>query len=204
MFPRRLAGRPLAVVLTFFCALALTPALSAAAQAEQDRAATYYQRGDYDRAYKEYQQRAREGDTFAQYRVSYMTLMGMGTRADVIESMAWAVLAAEGDDQALDDYQAAVAAMVPSDKRRKAEKQADYFKRRWSRNEDYGSDRVEHSGGGCTGSRLAMNCNRGGASDGYRIAWGEDKSKDPAQRQRIEELNRDIVADETGANPTGS
>ena len=201
MFPRRF----LAIALILFCALASLPmTLSAAAKSEQDRAASLYQRGDYDRAYKEYQQRARDGDTFAQYRVSYMTLMGLGTRADVIESMAWAVLAAEGDDKALDDYQAAVAAMVPADKRRKAEKQADYFKRRWSRNEDYGNDRVEHSGGGCTGSRLAMNCNRGGASVGYSIAWGEDKSKDPAQRQRIEELNRDIVEEEAEAKPTGS
>lgn len=202
MFPRRF----LAIVLILSCVLASLPmTLSAAAKSEQDRAAALYQRGDYDRAYKEYQQRARDGDTFAQYRVSYMTLMGLGTRADVIESMAWAVLAAESDDEALDDYQAAVAAMVPADKRRKAEKQADYFKRRWSKNEDYGSDRVEHSGGGCTGSRLAMNCNRGGSAGGYRIAWGEDKSKDPAQRKVIEELNRDIVEEEAEeSKSTGS
>jgi hypothetical protein len=200
MFPRRI----LAIALTFFCALALTPALLHAAQSGQDKAASLYQRGDYDKAYKQYQQRARDGDTFAQYRVSYMTLMGLGTRPDVIESMAWAVLAAEGDDRALDDYQAAVAAMVPADLRRKAEKQADYFMRRWSKDEDYGSDRAEHSGGGCTGSRLAENCNRGGSSGGYRIAWDQDKSRDPAQRQHIEELNEAISEDVSAANPTGS
>jgi hypothetical protein len=200
MFPSRL----LAIALTFFCALGSMPtSLAAAATSEQDKAAALYQRGDYDTAYKQYQQRARNGDTFAQYRVSYMTLMGIGTRPDVVESMAWAVLAAEGDDASLDDYQAAVAAMVPADKRRKAEKQADYFLRRWGKDEDYGSDRVEHSGGGCTGSRLAENCNRGGSSGGYRIAWDKDKSGDPAHKQHIEELNHAIVED-TAEKATGS
>jgi tetratricopeptide (TPR) repeat protein len=198
-------SRVLAIALSLYCALAIVPPPVHAAQSEQDKAAALYQRGDYDRAYKQYQKRARDGDTFAQYRVSYMTLMGLGTRADAVESMAWAVLAAEGEDESLDEYREAVAAMVPAKKRRKAQKQADYFLRRWGRDEDYGDRNPSpHSGGGCTGSRLAANCNTPVSSGGYHIAWGQDNSEDPAQRKRIEELNRAIVEDKAEETTTGS
>ena len=61
------------------------------------------------------------------------------------------------------------------------------------------------SEGGCTGSRLAGNCDMGGSSGAGWITWGADKSSDPAHRQRIEELNQTIVdnAAQLGARSTG-
>lgn len=200
-------SRPLAILLALCCALAATPLLANTGQNPLGKAGSLYEQGDYSKAYKQYQKMAKDGDRFAQYRVSYMTLMGLGTRADVVESLAWAVLAAEGDHDALDRYQTAVAAMVPGDKRKKAEKKADYFLRRWgSDDRKSGTEPSFNSSTACTGSRLAGNCGMSGSGSGYWITWGPDKSSDPAQRQHIEELNRAIVenAAQLRVNTTGS
>lgn len=198
----------LATLLTLCCALVAVPAVANAGMGGPDsQASALYTKGDYEAAYKEYLKLAKDGDTFSQYRVSYMSLMGLGTEADVVESMAWAVLAAEGRHEVLDDYQAAVAAMVPGDQRKKAQRKAETFMRRWSQEGDSEWNTLSSRyAGGCTGTKLATNCGKGGGGASVHIAWGADKSADPGQRQRIEELNRSIVehADEFVTNPAGS
>lgn len=191
--------------------LALTAAVLAAPQSAlanaghpRDEAAAYYDSGDYATAYKRYLKLAKSGDAFAQYRVSYMTLVGRGTRSDVVEAMAWAVVASEHDHEQLDTYRGAVAALVPADKRKKAQSRADYFVRRYGK-DDRNSGSSRSAGGTCTGSRIARNCDESGSGGAAWIAWGEDRSEDPAQRTRIEELNRAIVdAADPGAGAAGT
>lgn len=186
--------RLMALLLTLGCFFATAPALASAGQSPLGQADTAFEQGDYGKAYKQYQKLAKDGNTFAQFRMSYMTLMGLGTRADAVESLAWAALAAEGDNEELDRYETAVAAMVPSKQRKKAEKKADYFLRRWGKDDrSAGGQLALNSEGVCTGSRLASNCGQGGSGAGYWITWGPDKSSDPQQRQHIEDLNRSIV-----------
>jgi hypothetical protein len=108
--------------------------------------------------------------------------------------MAWAVVAAESKDASLTSYESAVAAMVPGELRKKAQSRADYYVRRWGRGDSGGGQTLARSSeGGCTGSRLAGNCDKGGSAGGGWIIWGADKSSDPTHRQRIEELNQTIV-----------
>ena len=190
-FIRSLAGF-VVLLLVLSAGTAISAEAGTASGAES--AAAAYGQGDYKSAYRQYLKLAKDGDTFAQYRVSYMELMGFGTKADVIEAMAWAVLAAESGQQRLVTYQDAVAAMVPTEQRKKAKSKVDQYLRRWGEG-DYGSDRGIGSryAGGCTGTRLATNCSKGGSAGGKHIAWGEDHSADPAQKGYIEDLNRSIV-----------
>lgn len=208
MSPVRLPAILPAIMLATFCALVLAPGPACADQSALTRAATLYEQRDYAAAYKQYLKLAKAGDTFSQYRASYMNLMGLGTGANAVDALAWAVLAAQGDHENLDRYESTVAAMVPGGQRVKAEKRADYFLRRWGREDRGGGGRVlaSTSEGGCTGSRLAANCGQGDLGGGSKwIAWGTDKSRDPEHRRQIEELNRDIVerAAELGARATG-
>lgn len=186
----------LAALLVMFGALAMIAPATAnsGANGPLGKASAAYEQGDYSTAYRQYVKLARTGDTFSQYRASYMSLMGLGTGVDTVEAMAWAVLAAEGDHATLDRYESAVAAMVPGELRKKAQKRADYFLRRWGRG-DYGGGRVlaSTSEGGCTGSRLAANCGQAGSGRANWIAWGADKSSDPEHRDQIEKLNELIV-----------
>ena len=201
-------NRFLATLLALLCALAAAPAIANAGTSGPDsQASALYERGDYEAAYKQYLKLAKGGDTFSQYRLSYMNLMGLGTQADVVESMAWAVLAAEGKHATLDDYQSAVAAMVPDDQRKKAQRKAETFMRRYGQEGDSEWNTLSSRYvGGCTGTKLATNCGKADGGASVWIAWGEDKSSDPGQRQHIEELNRSIVehAGELREEPTGS
>jgi TPR repeat protein len=186
--------RFLVALVILCCAVAAAPAMASQLQTGQmDPAAALYERGDYAGAYKQYLARAKDGDVFAQYRVSYMHAMGLGTRPDAVESLAWAVLAAEGDNSDLDRFQDAVAALVPGKERKKAQKKADYYLRRWGNQDSGGGTLAKNSEGICTGSRLAGNCGGGGSSDSVWISWGQDRSNDPEQKGRIEELNRSIL-----------
>lgn len=201
------SSRLMATLLTLCVALVSAPLAANTAHSPHGEAASLYDQGDYSKAYKHYHKLAKKGDTFAQYRVSYMTLKGLGTRPDVVESLAWAVLAAEGENEVLDRYQSAVAAMVPGDQRKKAEKKADYFVRRWGREDKAnGGELARKSEGVCTGSRLAGNCGMSGSASGYWITWGQDRSSDPAHHEHIEELNSAIVenAARLKSNTTGS
>jgi hypothetical protein len=170
------------------------------------QAGELYDRGDFGAAYKQYVKLAKDGSTFAQYRVSYMLLMGQGTSPDVIESLAWAVVAAEHDHPMLDDYQDAVASLVPGDQRKKAESKASYYLRRWGETKgSSGNTLARVSEGICTGSRLAGNCGQGGGGTAAWIAWGPDRSGDPKQKASIERLNQTIVEEALryGSGSTG-
>ena len=177
------------------CCFLLVAASATAASdsaAQIDGAQVLYEQGDFKAAYKQYLKRAKKGDTFAQYRVSYMHATGLGADIDPIESLAWAVLATEGGPRGLGKYQDAVAALVPEKERRKAQKKTDTFRRRWDR-DNYGGRSTPS--GGCTGTRLSANCGGSTSVSGPRIPWGEDFSADPAQKQRVEELNESILVD---------
>lgn len=179
------------ILLACGCVMGTSPAMAASDQGAQvDEARAFYQHGDFKNAYKQYLKRAKKGDVFARYRVSYMLAMGQGVKYDPYESLAWAVLATETGPRGLGKYQDAVATLVPEKERRKAQKTTDNFRRRWER-DTYGS--TSRAGGGCTGSRLSANCGGSTSVAGPRIPWGEDLSADPAQKERIEELNQSIL-----------
>jgi TPR repeat protein len=184
-----------AIVLAILCALFLTPLPASSGQGDAlGNAAALYDAGNYEAAYKQYSKLAKKGDVFSQYRMSYMTLMGLGTRADVVESLAWAMVAAESPLDSLKKYRAAVAALVPSDQREKAENKTGTYLRRWSGDKNATEDAMASVyRGGCTGTRLAKNCYADEGSGGAWIPWGEDRSGDPAQKERIEQINQDIV-----------
>jgi TPR repeat protein len=187
--------RSLTVLTVLFCGItAATPALANAGAADRGgAAAAEFEQGDYKSAFKRYLKLAKDGDAFAQYRVSYMELMGLGTKADVVEAMAWAVVAAESGHEELIRYQNAVATVVPSNKRKKAQARTDYYLRRWGPDDDSrGGTLARASEGVCTGSRLARNCGQGSDGAGKWIAWGDDHSSDPAQKRRFEELDQSI------------
>ena len=186
------ATRPLLFFLLTCCCLAVASPARAASNsvAAADEAVALYQQGDFKGAYKQFLKRAKKGDVFARYRVSYMLALGEGTDYDPIESLAWAVLATETGPPGLGTYQDAVAALVPEAERRTAQKTTDNFRRRWER-KTYASR--SHSGGGCTGTKLSANCGGSTKVSGPRIPWGEDLSADPAQKNRIRELDPSIL-----------
>lgn len=201
--------RSLPTIILLLCGLAATSPLPANTGSADPAgaAAAEFERGDYKAAYKSYLKLAKEGDAFAQYRVSYMELMGLGTKPDVVEAMAWAVLAAESGHEELVRYQDAVAAVVPSKKRKKAQARTDYYLRRWGRVDNGGGGTLaRNSEGVCTGSRLARNCGQGSDGAGKWIAWSDDRSADPSQKSQFEELDRSIreSAAEIRGHDTGS
>jgi hypothetical protein len=191
-------SRSLPILLLALCSLSMGIALSANALATDKAgiAASHFERGDYGEAYKQYLKLAKDGDTFAQYQVSYMKLMGLGADADTIEAMAWAVLAAESGNEGLVRYQDAVAALVPVDERKKAQSKTDYYLRRWGR-DDRGGTSARAPDKPCTGSRLGGNCGESGSSAGKWIAWEDDRSDDPEHRRQMEALNRSIQENAT-------
>jgi hypothetical protein len=187
--------RSLPIIIPLLCGLFAANLVLASTEpaGRAGAAAAEFERGDYKSAFKRYVKLAKDGDAFAQYRVSYMELMGLGTKADVVEAMAWAVLAAESGHEDLIRYQDAVATAVPSKKRKKAQAKTDYYLRRWGRVDDAGGGTLARpSEGVCTGSRLARNCGQGSDGAGKWIAWNDDRSADPAQKRRFEELDLSI------------
>ena len=187
--------RSLTIMIVFLHGIsAEAPVLAnTAADGQAGAAAAEFEQGEYKSAFKQYVKLAKDGDAFAQYRVSYMQLMGLGTKSDVVEAMAWAVLAAESGHAELIRYQEAVATAVPSNKRRKAQARTDYYLRRWGRADASGGGTLARSSEGvCTGSRLARNCGQGSDGAGKWIAWSDDRSADPAQKRKFEELDQTI------------
>jgi hypothetical protein len=154
-------------------------------------ATTLYESGDYAAAYKRFLKLGKKGDAYSSYRVSYMLLNGQGTDEDVIESLAWAAVAAQKGNEHLRSYQDAVAAMVPEKKRKKAQSKADYYVRRWGEKEDSGSRRPR---GECTGSRLSANCTPETSSSIW-IRWTKNPPGEQELMQRIEKLDEVIVQD---------
>ena len=166
---------------------------------QKGEAASYYDDGAYETAYKQYLKLAKDGDSFAQYRVSFMKLTGVGTKEKAAEALAWAVLASQSGDVELVKYRIMVTKMVPAGKRKSAERTATRYLRRWGPevalddSAPAGASRTE-----CTASRLKRNCFSEVTKPSVHIAWGEDLSADPAQMNRVAELNQIIVKNFSG------
>lgn len=177
------------IIIVLLCfSLASTPVLANSGQGDwQQEATTLYDNGDYASAYKKYLKLGKKGDWFSQYRISYMKLNGLGTSGDVIESLAWAVLAAQNGPEDLASYQDAVAALVPEDKRKKAQQKVDYYMRRWGK---YDNNETRISSGKCTGSRLA--CNSARSSQNW-ISWKRNEPQGQELEDLIETLNQSIL-----------
>ncbi len=160
------------------------------ARLEADR---LYQNGDFASAHKKYQRLAKEGDSFSQYRVSYMYLMGQGKKVDLIESVAWSVLAAQGKQEDLVDYMQTIARIVPVNKRKKADKKITQYMLKWGTEVESGSN-SSGSVNGCTGTRL---CNHASSPRRVRMPvnlWTANDSDDDEQlRTRAIDLNQAIL-----------
>jgi hypothetical protein len=161
-------------------------------------ASTLYAEGDYSGAYKRYLKLAKSGEIFSRYRISYMAAVGLGTKQDPVESLAWAVLAEDIGPDSLTNYRKAIAALVPEKHRRKAQRKTDTYRKRW--------DTKTSAGGKCTGSRLAAACGGATSAGGRTISWPQDHSGDPEQLELIEGLNQAILKDtfhQQAIAPTG-
>lgn len=181
-------GRIFIIILLLSFSLASTPVLANSEQgAWHQEATSNYDNGDYASAYKKYLKLAKKGDWFSQYRISYMELNGLGTSEDVIESLAWAVLAAQNGPEDLASYQDVVAALVPEDKRKKAQQKVDYYMRRWGEDDD---NDTRISSGKCTGSRLA--CSPAPSAHNW-ISWKRNEPQGQELEDLIETLNQSIL-----------
>ena len=177
------------LIVLFLCFLsASTPVLAnSELSIGQQEATALYENGDYAQAYKKYLKLGKKGDWFSQYRISYMNLNSLGTSGDVIESLAWAVLAAQNRQEDLSSYQDTVAALVPEDKRKKAQQKVDYYMRRWGK-DDNNDTRISH--GKCTGSRLSCNS---ASSSHHWISWKSTAPQEQELKDQIETLNQSIL-----------
>src|SRR6266513_2651965 len=79
--------------------LVLVAALSCcAARADLFTAQLAYQKGDYERAFKDYRELAELGQPQAQYNLAVMYAKGQGVRQSELNAYAWASLAAESGE----------------------------------------------------------------------------------------------------------
>ena len=127
---------------------------------ERKEAGQLFNQSDYTNAYKKYLKLAKKGDSFSQYQVSFIHLQGLGRKEDVVESLAWAVLAAQDRQKDLVNYRDTVALLVPEDKHSKATRKIDYYVRKWGNEPKV--DRTQDGPRGdavhCTGSRVGNRC----------------------------------------------
>lgn len=186
---------------TILCVLVMlasvvNPVLASKAGVEE--ASALYQQGDYKQAYKTYLKLGKEGDSYSAYRISYMRLFGQGTKADFIESLAWATIAAQKGEKDLVNYRDTVAAMVPKDERKKASSKVDYYLRRWGEKQAQGG---RHTQKDCTGSRVSSNCNPGSSSR-HRVSWPQESQDLQVMQLKIEQLDQEISEhfDHNGVN----
>jgi hypothetical protein len=137
-----------------------TAAKKSAYVSKQEQADQLYAKGKYSDALKLYLQLAKQGDSFSQYRVSYMYLEGQGHEENIVEAFAWSYLAAQNKSDPLIDYRDTVAKMVPRDLQPKAMRKLDYYMRKWG-NRQLASDMITQTKrelNECTGSRLGTRC----------------------------------------------
>ena len=159
-FPPQLRGLAIAVCLASIFGAPVHAAPISKYHALQLQADALYEKGDYQQAMKQYLALAKKGDTFSQYRVSYMYLEGQGTGSDLIESFAWAFLSAQNDQKDLVQYRNTVSSLIPEDQQRKATRRVDYYMRKWG-NRAIAQEAVDGARRelrDCTGSRLGTRC----------------------------------------------
>jgi hypothetical protein len=154
----------------------------------RDEATALYENDDFGKAYKAYLKLGKKGDVFSAYRVSYMMLKGQGTRENLIEAFAWAVVAAESGSSELTEYRDAVGALIPVEDRKKAQQKVDYFLRRYGPDDNKPASKERE---GCTGSRLS--CNNSPGSPQKWITWRQDVPETQEVMDQIETLNNSIA-----------
>ena len=153
-------------LLLCLCLAVLAPLKldAAAGQSKYHRQQNYadqlYLNGEFGEAMKQYMPLAKKGDSFSQYRISYMYLEGQGTEVDLVESYAWAYLAAQNRQKELVEYRDKVGSLVPEKQHRKALRRVDYYTRKWGNlaiaDEAIKGARTELRN--CTGSRVGSRC----------------------------------------------
>ncbi len=134
--------------------------LKGADQRAAEKADELYAQGNHLAAYNKYLRLAKKGDPFSQYRASYMNLRGEGVEQDYSEAFAWAVLAAESEDQQLVQYFEEVKSLVPQEQREEAQKAAENHMRQWGKVAlaIEARNKAKRELRGCTGSRLGTRC----------------------------------------------
>lgn len=156
---------PKTIIFVVLICLAVAPITANSAKkssyvSKQEQADQLYDKGNYSSALNSYLALAKKGDSFSQYRVSYMYLEGQGHEPDVVEAWAWAALAAQNKADPLVDYRDTVSRLVPQDQQKKALRKLDYYMRKWG-NRQLASDMItktQRELQDCTGSRLGTRC----------------------------------------------
>ncbi|MDX1379557.1 MAG: hypothetical protein R3233_00480 [Xanthomonadales bacterium] len=147
----------LATLLAFS---APAPAADPAYERAQSQADGYYAEGDYRKAYRKYLDLAKVGDSFAQYRVSYMNLYGEGRGKDVVEAFAWSTLAAQNKHPELIQYRDTLWEALDEDTQEDAEIKADKYMNRYGNLAlaEKAREKARRRLSSCTGSRLSTRC----------------------------------------------
>jgi len=152
------------ILISLICAFWIPQTLQAAAETKYARqqvlADELYGLGKYQEAMKQYLPLAKKGDSFSQYRVSYMYLEGQGVEPDLVESYAWAYLAAQNHQKELIQYRNTVGSLVPEKEHRKALRRVDYYMRKWGNIAiaDDAARGARQQLRKCTGSRVGARC----------------------------------------------
>ena len=126
----------------------------------QQHADRFYEEGEYRKAYRKYIELAKIGDSFAQYRVSYMHYSGEGQAPDAVEAYAWAVLAAQNGNADLVAYRDAIWDSFAATDRHRAEEHAADYLNRWGNLAlaEEAARKARQRLRDCTGSRLGTRC----------------------------------------------
>jgi TPR repeat protein len=147
-------------VAVTFLALMLAPAASAnEAKEMRAEAEQYYVHKEYKKAFKVYRRLAQYGDRYSQKRLAHMYAEGEGRSVDLVESYAWASLAAEGKEAELAKLNETLLPQLENPA--KAEKKAAKLTKKYGKQAQ--TERVERHNqrgrvvdeGSCTGSKLA-------------------------------------------------
>ncbi len=150
----------LALVCLAVASLQASAAEKSSYVSKQEQADELYDQAKYNEAFNLYLRLAKQGDSFSQYRVSYMYLQGQGHEEDILEAFAWSYLAAQRREDPLIDYRDTVARMVPKELQNKATRKLDYYMRKWG-DRKLASDMItttKYELRECTGSRLGTRC----------------------------------------------
>ncbi|MBT8070476.1 MAG: hypothetical protein KJO80_08590 [Gammaproteobacteria bacterium] len=152
----------LIAVIVMLLAVTQSPALLAnEAKQMRAKAEQYYADLEYKKAFKTYRTLAQSGDRYSQRRLSLMYAEGQGKSVDLLDSYAWAALAAEGNEAELAELDETLLPKI--EKPEKAKKEADKLitkygkqaqKERIARYNKQKRGRVVDEGA-CTGSKLA-------------------------------------------------
>ncbi len=126
----------------------------------QEAADEAYAEGDYDKAYDKYLGLAKKGDSFSQYRVSYMNFQGQGVSQNWNEAFAWALLAAQGNNPELVKYLAGLTREMPEAYATSATNTAKGHMDRWGivALAEKAAKNAKRELRSCTGSRLGKRC----------------------------------------------